>query len=252
MPRRPIHRDDREYDQTALRAGGHARSLQRDYSAHFFRWSFARRYAAKTDTILDIGCGADLPLVRILYQAIQSTSLKNQRYVGVDLNRLPTCGNQHVQLFEEFNFVTRWRELPYQQEYGLVIHLEVLEHMHPRNGLRFLRACREVLRPGGMMIMSTPCYDGQHHAANHIHEYTTDELIKLLTRVGFTIEHRFGTFINMVELNKAQAGLTTAEQKAVGVLLPRLRGYFDDHALSCFLAPLLPEASRNNLWVCRR
>ena len=42
------------------------------------------------------------------------------------------------------------------------------------------------------------------------------------------------------------------ERDAVRILLSRLSAYYDNDALSCFFAPLLPDAARNNLWVLRK
>ena len=251
MRRRDKHRDDREYDQTALHSSSHGRNATRDYSAHFFRWSFARRFVHRTDNVLEVGCGSDIPMVHILFSSAPNKLCST--YVGVDLNKLPACTNQNVTLFPEFNFVTQWKKLPVVDDgYDVLVALEVLEHMHARNGVRFLRACRHLLRPGGTMILSTPCYDGVHHAANHIHEYTIPELTKLLQRVGFTIERRFGTFINIRELRGHIPALDPKLEESVHVLLPKLAEYYDNDALSCFFAPLLPDQARNNLWVCTR
>ena len=59
-------RDDRDFDVTQLHLDAHGKSLHRDYTAHFFRWSFARRFIRNTDNLLDIGCGTELPLIKPL------------------------------------------------------------------------------------------------------------------------------------------------------------------------------------------
>ena len=61
-----VNRDSRDYDTTQLHEAGHGRTLHRDYSAHFFRWSFARRFVSVKDNVLEVGCGEDKPLSKIL------------------------------------------------------------------------------------------------------------------------------------------------------------------------------------------
>jgi len=59
-------RDARDYDTTQLHEAGHGRTLHRDYSAHFWRWSFARRFITAKHNVLEVGCGEDKPLSKIL------------------------------------------------------------------------------------------------------------------------------------------------------------------------------------------
>lgn len=101
------------------------------------------------------------------------------------------------------------------------------------------------------MLMSTPCYDGVHHAANHIHEYTVDELASMTRKAGFEIERRWGTFMDLRHIPKAP-DLPPGLADAVRNVYDELEGYYDRDALSCFFAPLFPDHARNNLWVCRR
>ena len=85
MAKREKARDDRDYDLTQLHEAGHGRTLHRDYSGHFFRWSFARRFITAKDNVLEIGCGEDKPLSKIL---TGGAAAHVNRYFGVDLNKL--------------------------------------------------------------------------------------------------------------------------------------------------------------------
>src|SRR5882724_7890924 len=91
--RRAVRRDERDFDQTSLReGGGQASVLHRDYSAHFFRWSFARRFIQKTDRVLEVGCGVDRPLWKLLFTTFAPHAAT---YVGIDLNPLPDWRHKH-------------------------------------------------------------------------------------------------------------------------------------------------------------
>lgn len=248
---------------TQLHESGHGQSLHRDYSAHFWRWSFARNFITKNDNVIEIGCGQDKPLSKVLTRGV--TNCVN-RYVGVDLNPLKPSGNQRVTFIGEFNFVERYKELlkgEHKEGFDIAVHFEVIEHMKVEHGTNLLKACFASLKPGGVMLMSTPCYDGVRHAANHIHEYTIPELQKAVEKVGFVVEKRFGTFMDIKHLKsvdsikKARGDLIGFEGSieladCIRVVKERLGRYFDNDAISCIFAPLFPDAARNNLWVCRK
>jgi len=61
MARKEAQRDMRDFDTTQLHENGHGRTLHRDYSSHFFRWSFAR--VIRIQTPEDI---ADCVVVKVL------------------------------------------------------------------------------------------------------------------------------------------------------------------------------------------
>ena len=102
------------------------------------------------------------------------------------------------------------------------------------------------------MLMSTPCYDGRRHAANHIHEYTVPELQKLVERAGFEVEQRFGTFMDIKGIGKGDEGRPGVVEKSIAVVRDLLEDYFDSHAISNIFGPLYPNHARNNLWIARK
>lgn len=252
---RAKHRDDRDFDQTALREGGnHEQILHRDYSAHFFRWSFARRFIKNTDTVLEVGCGPDAPLWKLLFRNMQPHA---RRYVGIDLNKTPVTKHQHSLFLSEYNFVKDYKKVQqavakrfdaHDYAFDVAVNFEVIEHMLPTHGATLLKGIHHCLKPGGVLLLSTPCYDGRRHAANHIHEYTVPELQKAIEKAGFTVERRFGTFMDTKHLKKHRAVGGVEVQATIDAL----SAYYDNDALSCIFAPLFPDYARNNLWVCRK
>ena len=76
----------------------------------------------------------------------------------------------------------------------VVAALQVIEHVwdHPQ----FVRECRRVLRPGGVLLLTTPnrltFSPGRGTPTNpfHTHEFTAAELSGLLTRSGFAVDVR--------------------------------------------------------------
>lgn len=259
MPKsKPIERDARDYDQTQLREAGHGRTLHRDYSGHFWRWSFARRYITSKMHVLEVGCGEDKPLSKILTGGAAGHV---DTYVGVDLNKLKPSGSQRLTFLGEFNFNERYKELQKLRPEGfdVIVHYEVIEHMKVEHGAKLLAAAFACLKPGGVMLMSTPCYDGKRHAANHIHEYYVDELQKATEKAGFVVEQRYGVFMDIKHIGKqlpSTHGDDTNDpnelQNATLIVRRQLEKYFDNDAISCIFAPLYPDHARNNLWVCRK
>lgn len=244
VAKREKNRDDRDYDTTQLREAGHGKTLHRDYSAHFWRWSFARRFITAKDNVLEIGCGEDRPLSKIL---TGGAAAHVNKYVGVDINKLKPSNSQRLTFIGEFNFVENWKKLSSGvgkdlATFDIVVHYEVIEHMKVEHGAKMLKGCFELLKPGGIMLMSTPCYDGKRHAANHIHEYTVPELQRATEKAGFKVEQRYGTFMDIKHIKKSPWQDVASE----------LSNYYDNDAISCIFAPLFPDQARNNLWVCRK
>lgn len=243
-----LKRDTNEFDTTQLKMSGHGRTLHRDYSAHFWRWSFARRFITAKDSVLEVGCGEEKPLSKIL---TGGAAAHVDRYVGVDLNKLKESKSQRLDFYGEFDFTSRYKELVEAHgQFDIVVHFEVIEHMPVRSGRKLLKAALECLKPGGIMLMSTPVYDGKRHAANHIHEYYVDELQQETEKVGFEVERRFGTFMDIRHIGKAETDRCSLE--SIKEVSDALREYFDNDAISNIFGPLYQDHSRNNLWVCRK
>lgn len=249
MPKtKELKRGANEFDTTQLKISGHGRTLHRDYSAHFFRWSFARRFINAKQSVLEVGCGEEKPLSKIL---TGGAAAGVDRYVGVDLNKLKESKSQRLDFYGEFDFTSRYKELlEAHGQFDVVVHFEVIEHMPVRAGRKLLKAALECLKPGGVMLMSTPVYDGKRHAANHIHEYYADELQEETEKAGFIVERRFGTFMDIKHIGKAETDRCSVE--AIKEVSDALREYFDNDAISNIFGPLYQDHSRNNLWVCRK
>ncbi len=239
---------DRRFDKTQLKQNTHGYTVHRDYAAHFFRWGFAfKRIKAYETRVLDLGCGQDCPLARVLSFRMSAVP---GFMLGVDLNKIQKpfkC--KWFQVKDEFSFVDRHEELVKEHgaaSFDLVTCFEVIEHMHPPDGKRLLENAADLTRVGGEMVLSTPVYNGKKMAANHLHEYRIDELRDLILSTGrWEVAHRFGTFASWNEIKKVM----TREELH---LYDELARYYDHEVLSCFLAPKYPDSSRNNAWVLRR
>lgn len=243
--REAARRDEREFDQTYLRANKHGTRVHRDYAAHFFRWGWATRLIKPTDTVLDVGCGPDLALPTVLSMGGRYVPA---RYVGVDLNKL-SGGPGWAELLGETNVLDllhgeRGEQEGWYKWFTKVVAFEVIEHMTRENGIALLEIIYEVLEPGGQLLLSTPVFNGKA-AVNHVHEWEIDELRTEIKAAGFTIEKRHGTFASYKDIKR----VASPEHLLV---LDEIRTYYSEEVTACFLAPLYPDESRNNVWLCRK
>jgi site-specific DNA-cytosine methylase/2-polyprenyl-3-methyl-5-hydroxy-6-metoxy-1,4-benzoquinol methylase len=231
---------DRVFDRSSLRANSHGQWIHRDYAAHFFRWSWAGRFVTPETEVLDVGMGPDVAFVGVL---TMPRSQVPHRYVGVDLNKAPhkVPSRQWAELKWEFNFLERYAELG---QFDLVTNFEVIEHMYKPDGIRLLAGMAKCLKPNGKLLLSTPVFNGKA-AANHLHEWQVPELQAEIEAQGLVVEARYGTFASQNELRRSA-------DPAHLELVRRLSAFHSGEVLACFLAPLYPDASRNNVWVLRR
>lgn len=221
--------------------------IHRDYMAHCLRWTFVKKMTKRGMNILDLGCGRGM-LLKLLY----SSKLKPNLYVGLDIRK-------HA-IEEVMSFKTNFPVIgivndirtgiighvggDFNEEFDLVVCFEVIEHFEPKYLSHVLKEIYRVLKPKGYLLLSTPNYDGIHHAKNHIHEYTQNELFEYLN-MFFTIERSHGTFASQKDIKPF---LSSCEEQ----VWLKLKAWFDPDVLSIIFASLHPSQSRNILWVCRK
>jgi len=235
---------ERRFDRTQLRAGGHGRTVHRDYGSHFFRWGWVSRQVKAGESILDVGCGQDQPLLYILGSRIQTVP---DVYVGVDLNNIPN--KSHVKwadVYDNFDFVTHGVEFlePKYTPFDKAVCFEVIEHMQPPDGRRLLDNVYRLLRQGGLLYLSTPVFNGAA-AANHLHEYTIPELREAVEAAGYKVQRRIGTFASKPEIKPVLNPCQTQ-------LYDEMEEWFGGDVMSTIFAYNHPDQSRNNLWVLEK
>ena len=235
-------REPRRFDKTQCRESGYRKIVHRDYFAHCLRWSWASRLIKMGERVLDVGCGQDAPLAKVL----SATNFVHGggSYLGVDMNKnVKGHGKTWCKILTEFDFTERYAELGL---FDVVTNFEVIEHMPHADGARLLVAMAAVLKPEGRIYLSTPVFNGKA-ARNHTgpegrREYTVAELQASIDKAGLRTEYRRGTFASYQPLKRA----LTPEHLAV---YEQLREFHGDDVMSCFLAALYPDASRNCFWI---
>jgi hypothetical protein len=233
--------------------------IHRDYIAHCLRWTHVAKHLQKvykTARVLDIGCGVDMPLARLLY----SSRLIVEEYVGVDYNN---PGKFKMDMFHTgkmsvhaYGNIDAGKHLVIDGEFlnvaGLAAHnlpnviscFEVLEHVEPGHCRQISSVILDILRlTNGRAFLSTPCWDPQvGAAANHVSEITYAAFGAMLEDLGFAIVGKWGTFASQKDY-KRQFIAEYGEP-----IWDKLSTFYDSNYLATVFAPLYPEHSRNCLW----
>jgi hypothetical protein len=87
-------------------------------------------------------------------------------------------------------------------------------------------------------------------AANHINEMDVPTLQKHIEKAGFKVRRRYGTFMDIKHIGKAETD--RAPREAILTVRRALEEYFDNDMISNIFGPLYPDHSRNNLWIIDR
>ncbi len=159
---------------------------QRDYPT--WRWDYdvaVREALAKFSggKVLDIGAGVGM-FLRGLPDSWQRYGVEGSELTRRELKAIG------IEVFQELSDAVQLHAGTFQ----VVTLFQVLEHIAEFDTV--LRQCREVLAPGGRLVVTVPDGDamiqqervtGCHDMPpNHVGKWTPDSLILVLTRTGFT------------------------------------------------------------------
>lgn len=254
--------------------------IHRDYIAHCLRWSHVSKFIReknryKTARVLDVGCGKDLPLARLLHTSRTSPA----QYVGIEYNKKMASlaeehnfGSMDIQVFFDIDFVQAVDALAngnYQVTGGddevatfappsIITCFEVLEHVEPAHARQMVRRMMEIAalnEKGCDLFISTPNWDPRVGAAdNHVNEMKHEAVGYLLESEGLQIVNYYGTFASQKDY-KLRQWIDDSELDHDCVVLNKLwealGDYYDSNYLSTIFAPLFPAQARNCLWHCR-
>ena len=224
--------------------------IHRDYIAHCLRWTHVAKYLHlksryKTARIIDIGCGKDMPLAKML----MTSRIAPKRYLGVEYNKM-----EIPKMFEKTKFKpeliserdfskTLLGDILYNT-FNYSVCLEVLEHVEPITAIAILERIPRYITSDSISWFSTPCWDEKVGAAdNHVNEMTYTAFGSLLEEMGYKILNKWGTFASIKDYKHKL--LTIFDWN---IMFTKLREYYDSNYLATVFAPMFPEHSRNCLW----
>jgi 2-polyprenyl-3-methyl-5-hydroxy-6-metoxy-1,4-benzoquinol methylase len=109
-------------------------------------------------------------------------------------------------------------ELP-SSTIDVVSCLEGIEHVPPAVGASFVRECGRVLRPGGLLILSSPHCNDKPHSGNpyHMKEYQPHEIRRLVKPLFEVVDetHRLveNLTVTMFLLRRSTVRISTTPQR---------------------------------------
>lgn len=144
---------------------------------HYLRYHWAAAVATDRD-VLDAGCGTGYGTL-ILAQA------GARRCLGIDISEDAIARAREGERDERAEFMLGdITELPLEPEsFDLITCFETIEHVTERDQERLVSELARLLRPDGLLLISSP-NRGEYPPGNphHLHELTSEELRDLLSR----------------------------------------------------------------------
>ena len=225
--------------------------IHRDYIAHCLRWTHVAKYLNlkaryKKANIVDVGCGKDMPLARML----MTMRMAPEHYLGIEYNKLdiPSMYNNtkfKPDIISGIDFTKiEPGTVPGGLQYGYSVCFEVLEHVEPLKAIEILQHIPKFLRRKSISWFSTPCWDEKVGAANnHVNEMTYEAFGSLLEEMGYKILNKWGTFASIKDYKHE-----LLKYIDWNIMFTKLSGYYDTNYLATIFAPMFPAQSRNCLW----
>jgi 2-polyprenyl-3-methyl-5-hydroxy-6-metoxy-1,4-benzoquinol methylase len=222
--------------------------IHRDYIAHCLRWTHVVKFLSqkqryKDAQILDIGCGKEVPLAKLMY----SSRYIVKKYAGIDVNKMVVpqmfhTGKFPIELYSGDAADLSVEDLGFQP--NIVTCFEVLEHVEPAHARDIMLNVLTLADPEADIFISTPNWDPHvGAAANHVNEMRYEALGAMLEDIGYHIQDTWGTFASIKDYK------SYIEETEFKAFFEAARGYYDVNYLATIFAPILPpELARNVLW----
>lgn len=137
----------------------------------FIRYGFEKH--GFRDELLDVGCGVKP------FKKIYASYCKNS--IGIDVETSP-----HQKT--EVDVIYDGKKIPFEDgRFDYVLCTEVMEHVP--EPAAFLKEINRVMKPGGILIMTTPFLVPLHEEPYDFYRYTKHGIKHLLLQAGFRLEH---------------------------------------------------------------
>lgn len=171
-----------------------------------YLWA-APRLAGRT--IAEVGCGEGYGTALLAEQAKQ--------VIAIDYDAI-TITHARAAYARPYFVRGNLAALPLAEaSIDAIATLQVIEHVW--DSAEFLRECCRVLRPGGLLLVTTPnrltFSPGRDQPLNPFHtkEFTADELAQLVTNAGFVVQEVHGLHAGplLVELDKRYGSFPDAQ-----------------------------------------
>lgn len=173
--------------------------------------------------ILDIGFGQGYFEEKIVMN-------RDARVTGIDISTeaVKNAQAKFKGTFIHGNLHDVKKKFP-QSSFDVIVAIEVIEHISPKNIFAFFKDVHSLLKPHGTLIISTPLNehlkDSLDNPSGHVREYTIPVLKKELELSGFRVTHTstFYAFQNFYFLKKILAKILRNHWEPNNVVLKTVR-----------------------------
>ena len=162
----------------------YARAFKNDLvmlTIRFARYKFIARVLCKHDHVLEVGCGYGLGCMFLSQHVRSVIGIDAQPDAVAEARRLCQASNASFEAVDFFSFAP-------SMQFDAVVSSDVLEHMTPEVGDKFIQKAANHLHPDGTFILGTPSkYSWEHQSEvsklSHVHCYDRDEMLEKLNKV---------------------------------------------------------------------
>lgn len=168
----------KQFDYGAIPVGYYDEVFHRNKGVqskwHQLKFSVLRSRLKGYEHHLDIGCGPGTFI---------GTLGEEHLSVGVDISasQIDFAHNKYGTSRKRFELIDEDLSLFENDVFDVVTIVELLEHLLPKQSNRLLREAMRVLRPGGLLVVSTPNYDGLW--------YFVESLVNRLSPISYSDQH---------------------------------------------------------------
>lgn len=137
--------------------------------------------------IIEVGCGDGWNCGKLLEQGLSVVGVDWSKN-GIDhAKRMAPTGEFYCGDITDPEFARAFPE-----PFDAAVFVEVLEHIPPEHCVGALRSIRDLLRPGGLLVLTTPSVNYPNTNSSHYRHFTEQVLRDLVSEVG-------GITINKIE-----------------------------------------------------
>lgn len=177
-----------DYTSPALSNGASSREQGTWVPGYFEEYILAHIPSEKDTRILDVGCGYGRYLKLLLDRGYTNAS-------GIDISEKQIAyakdvlGLANASVRDAFEFLEHAGN-----EYGVILLLDVLEHLETRKSIQLIRLIRQSLKDGGVLIIQAPnalapLSPFRYGDITHIRAYTVHSMHQSLLMGGFAPEN---------------------------------------------------------------
>ncbi|MCA9367050.1 class I SAM-dependent methyltransferase [Candidatus Kaiserbacteria bacterium] len=169
------------------------KSSQRNQDDHVARYDFASEFVSNDSVVLDVACGTG-------YGCAYLSDKGAKDIVGIDIDpeSIEYAKEHHSRLNISY-LVGSASDIKYpSNHFDCIVSFETIEHLETEDRGAYLRELKRVLKPGGVIIISTPNkkitspWSKKPLNKFHILEFTQMQLESELKNANINIKDRYG------------------------------------------------------------